>query len=96
MTYFAVFYTYISDADAVSAVRPEHREFLGGLKEKGNLVGSGPLVDTDPGEALIVLQLDADATVADAESVMDNDPFHKKDMIASRSIKEWNPVLRIF
>ena len=25
MTYFAVFYTYISDADAVSAVRPEHR-----------------------------------------------------------------------
>lgn len=96
MTYFAVFYTYISDAEQVAAVRPEHRAFLAGLKDEGTLVGSGPLVGTDPGKALIVLQLPDNATVSDAEAVMDNDPFHKKEKIASRTIEEWDPVLRVF
>ncbi|MGV0427640.1 YciI family protein [Corynebacterium pyruviciproducens] len=96
MTYFAVLYTYITDAEAVSAVRPEHRQFLAGLKEKGMLVGSGPLKETNPGEALIVLALSEGATVADAEAVMDDDPFNRWNRIANRRIVAWDPVLRIF
>ena len=60
------------------------------------LVGSGPLKETNPGEALIVLALSEGATVADAEAVMDDDPFNRWNRIANRRIVAWDPVLRIF
>ncbi len=95
MNYFAVHYTYADGDDAIVALRPEHREFLKSLKEEGTLVASGPYTDGG-GSALILLRLPETATVADAEKLMDGDPFHRDQILDGRSIRAWNPVLNVF
>ena len=68
MTVFAIEYHYPADSSQIIELRPAHREFLGKLKEEGKLIGSGPYTDGD-GDALIVIQLDDSATIADAEAL---------------------------
>lgn len=95
MKYFAVHYTYADGDENIVRVRPEHREFLGGLKDAGQLVASGPYTDGH-GSALIIIRLDDHATVDDAYELMDSDPFVVQDVLAGRKIREWNPVLNVF
>lgn len=95
MNYFAVSYRYPADSEAIASTRPIHREFLGSLKEKGQLVGSGPFLDSDGG-ALIIIRLPETATVADATELMDKDPFHTEGVLDGRDIRPWNPVLNVF
>lgn len=95
MTIFAVTYSYPADSSKITEIRPRHREFLGGLKKDGKLIGSGPFTDGDGG-ALIVISLADDATIADAQALMDQDPFHTESALTGRTFQTWNPVLNIF
>ncbi|AZA13794.1 YciI family protein [Corynebacterium choanae] len=95
MTCFAVLYTYNPASPRIAEIRPVHREFLSQLLADGKLVGSGPFTDTTGG-ALIVIRLDDNATVDDAEQLMNQDPFFTEKAIDSREIRPWNPVLNIF
>lgn len=90
MAYFAVLYTYSTDAAALDAVRPQHREYLGSLDE---LVASGPLVGTDPGRALLLFRGDSLGTV---ESLVRRDPFQAAGLVVEHEVLPWNPVLGVF
>lgn len=95
MTYFAVTYTYNPDSEEIVALRPVHREFIGSLKDRGQIVGSGPFTD-GAGGALIVITLEDGSTLADAEQIMNDDPFHTEGVLDGRSIRQWNPVISTF
>lgn len=95
MSYFACHYTYASDDPDIVRVRPEHRQFIGGLKDRGLLVASGPYNDGH-GSALILIRLPEDSTVDDAYAVLDEDPYHRENVLAGREIRRWNPVISIF
>ncbi|QTH58625.1 YciI family protein [Corynebacterium hindlerae] len=95
MNYFAVHYRYPAESEDIARVRPVHREFLATLKEQGALVGSGPFLD-NTGGALIIIRLPEPATCADAEQLMDKDPFTLEGVLDGREIREWNPVLNVF
>ncbi|MCX7443936.1 YciI family protein [Corynebacterium sp. P7003] len=95
MNTFVVEYTYPADSSVITEVRPRHREFLAGLKEKGHLIGSGPYTDGDGG-ALIVIRLPEPASLDDARELMDQDPFHTEGALTARFFHTWNPVLNVF
>lgn len=87
---FAVTYAYSA---ATSAGRDEHRprhvEFLQAQFDSGRLVTSGPFgPGEDPG-ALLIIEADSKA---DAEALMDQDPFYRNGLVEQRSIRQWNVV----
>ena len=95
MNHFAIHYLYAADSEDIVRVRPEHRQFLGELRDKGQLVGSGPYTD-GLGGALIIIRLPEPATISDAEELMDLDPFTQQHCLAGRTVREWNPVINVF
>lgn len=88
MPVFAVEYTYDDRASARDALRPAHRAFLRDLLDAGTLLASGPLT-TGTG-ALLVVVADDDAG---ALRVLDADPFHGADLVRSREVRGWAPVI---
>ncbi|MBO1032164.1 hypothetical protein IPV09_12535 [Tessaracoccus sp. SD287] len=90
MAFFVAHYTYTDDRDRQDELRPQHRAFLATLVEQGHLFASGPLLQTDPGEALLVFASDSAETVA---ALLDQDPFHLAGQVAVRRITAWNPVI---
>ncbi|MGA4669321.1 YciI family protein [Propionibacteriaceae bacterium Y1923] len=90
MAFFSVHYTYTADRDRQDELRPEHRAYLATLVELGHLFASGPLLGTDPGEALLVFNTDNAETV---NALLDQDPFHLGGQVASRKVTAWNPVI---
>lgn len=94
MRYFACTYTYGPDAQLVDETRPHHREFIAGLLEAGHIVGSGPYLEG--GQALIIIQLPDTTGIAEAEALMNQDPYVTAGALANRDIREWNPVSNIF
>ncbi|MEL4505076.1 YciI family protein [Luteococcus sp. H138] len=93
MAYFSVVYTYGPDIAVQDENRPRHRAFLGSLAEAGQLVASGPLLDTSPGRALLVMQ----GTSADEiRELLSQDPFQQLGQVADVLIDEWNPVIGVF
>ena len=87
MSIYAVNYFYAASADALSEIRPIHREWLASLYENGTLLASGPLVD-NPGALLIFKSESAEAL----SELLDNDPFDIAGFIGERVITEWNPI----
>ena len=93
MAYFAVEYVYDpSKTELMDQVRPRHRAYLGALRDEGKNLGSGPLSGDAPG-ALLILKADAEADVL---AMLDADPFHEAGAVSSRTVREWNPVIRHF
>lgn len=92
MAYFAVRYSYADDATALDRIRPQHRAFLAALTQ-GPLLASGPLPETAPPSALLILRADRADDVAEA---LDADPFWQADLITDRIIEEWNPLIGVF
>lgn len=88
MAYFATTYQYIDDAGKVSAVRPEHREYLADLTEQGHLAVSGPYV-SGPAGAMLVFVADSEAR---ARELIDGDPFVRDGLVAELGVQEWTPV----
>lgn len=96
MAYFAVFYTYSDDTDAVAETRPHHREFLGSLKEAGHLVGSGPMPDSLHPNALIILRYPDGTSAQDVEKVLDEDPYTLNNLLADRVVRPWQVPINIW
>ncbi|MEX2314594.1 MAG: YciI family protein [Thermomicrobiales bacterium] len=71
----------------MAEVRPRHREYLTSLKEQGKLVASGPFED-DSG-ALIIYEADSQA---DAEALIEADPFREAGVFQSYEMKPWRQV----
>ena len=86
MAISAIRYTYVSDSEALAAVRPKHREFLKSLFDDGVLLASGPL---EGNRALIIVE--ADDAVA-ALALVDADPFNQASLITDREALEWTQV----
>lgn len=83
---FATVFVY-GNQDKIADTRPLHREYLGKLKEDGKIVASGPFED-DSG-ALIIYEAE---TQADAEALIEGDPFRTAGVFQSYTIKPWRQV----
>jgi uncharacterized protein YciI len=91
MPVFAVTYIYAASPEQLNEIRPIHRQWLGTLLEKGQLLASGPMIDNP--EALLIFNSESATELA---SLLDNDPFDIAGFIGSRSIQQWNPVFGPF
>lgn len=91
MSVFAVQYLYVDDAEAVSAIRPAHREWSSQLLEQGTLLASGPMVDSP--RALLIFR---SASIESMNDLLNQDPMEIAGLIAERTISQWNPVFGPF
>ena len=95
MTVFAVQYTYDQRTQERDQVRGAHRAFLGDLHAAGTLLASGPFVgatsgvEAEPDGALLLVRA---GSVAEAERLLDGDPFAMSGLISDRSLRSWEPV----
>lgn len=89
MPTYVVEYRYVPRPSDLAEHRGEHRAFLRALLDGGSLVASGPLPQA--GGALLILRADDEAA---ALALLDADPFRREGLIADRSAREWDPVLR--
>ncbi len=85
---FAAIIEYIQDKAKIAEVRPVHRQYLTGLKEKGQIAATGPF--TDDYGALIIYEA---ATKEEAESFLKADPFNHAGVFVKYVIRPWNPVM---
>jgi uncharacterized protein YciI len=85
---FAAIIEYSQDKARIAAVRPEHRQYLAGLRERGLLAASGPF--TDDSGALIIYEA---ASREQAESLLQRDPFNKNGIFLTYVLRPWNPVI---
>ena len=85
---FAAVIEYIQDKDKIAEVRPVHREYLKSLMNKGQLFACGPF--TDDSGALIIYEANTDD---EAESLLQNDPFHQNGIFLQYEIRAWKPVM---
>lgn len=91
MPVFAVTYLYAATQEQLNEIRPIHRQWLAGLLESGQLLASGPMIDTP--EALLIFNSES---ATELSTLLDNDPFDIAGFIGSRSIQQWNPVFGPF
>ena len=93
MAFFIVQYVYADNSDtARDQLRGDHRAYMRGLFEHHRLLASGPWVDGQDG-ALLVLPADS---IEQVEQALDLDPFNVAGLVASRSIRQWDPVVGVF
>jgi uncharacterized protein YciI len=83
---FIVQWVFEEDASRRLEVRPEHRDYLAEIYERGKLVTSGPFAD-DRG-ALLIYEADDEAEVRD---LLAADPYSKAE-VGEFEIREWVPV----
>lgn len=87
MARFAVELVYGPDREKRLAVRPEHREYVASLAEKGVVLLSGPYAD-DTG-ALIVYEAADEAAV---KEIISADPYTAAN-VAEWTVREWNTLM---
>ncbi|GHH36287.1 YciI family protein [Lentzea cavernae] len=87
MARFAVELVFGPDSEKRLAVRPEHREYLASLVEKGVVVASGPYAD-DTG-ALIIYEAADEAAV---KAIIAADPYTPAG-VAEWTVREWNVLM---
>ena len=85
---FAAVIEYVQDKAKVQQHRPVHRQYLTGLREKGQLVVAGPFTDDSGG--LIVYEA---PSREEAEKLILADPFHQHGIFLRYQLRPWNPVL---
>jgi len=85
---FAAIIEYTKDKNKIAAVRPVHRQYLSGLRERGKLAASGPF--TDDSGALIIYEAE---TKEEAEGLLKEDPFNQNGIFVSYVLRPWNPVM---
>jgi uncharacterized protein len=84
---FAAIIEYTSDADKIGRVRPVHREYILGLKQRGQMAIAGPFTDDSGG--LLVYEAE---TQEEVENFIRQDPFFKEGVFLSWVIRGWKPV----
>lgn len=85
---YAAIIEYIQDKEKIASVRPTHREYLRQLITHNQLAICGPF--TDDSGALIVYEA---GSHDEAESLLQNDPFHKNGIFVKYEIRPWNTVM---
>lgn len=91
MAVFTIEYTYDPALrETVDEVRPRHREFLAGLRDRGVVLASGPYTSGEGASALLVVRADSEE---EALAALAADPFATAGVIARRDAREWNPVV---
>jgi uncharacterized protein YciI len=85
---FAAIIEYSQDKAKVHELRPLHRQYLATLREKYQLVASGPF--TDDSGALIIYEA---GSRDEAEKLLQADPFHKNGIFLKYVLRPWNPVI---
>lgn len=85
---FAAIIEYIQDKAKIAEIRPTHRQYLTSLIAQGQLVACGPF--TDDSGALIVYEA---PSAADAEKLLQGDPFHNGGVFVSWKLRPWNVVM---
>ena len=85
---FAAVIEYLQDKAKIAESRPAHRQYLAGLKERGQLVVCGPFLDDSGG--LIVYEA---ASREAAEKLILDDPFQKNGIFLRYQLRPWNPVI---
>jgi uncharacterized protein YciI len=88
MARFAVEWVFGEDQEGRLAVRPAHREYLGGLVERGVLLVSGPWEDQTG--ALLVYEV---ADEAELREVLAADPYTRAGVVAETRVHEWQTVM---
>lgn len=94
MKYFAATYTY-GPTELVDETRPTHREWIQQQLAAGRIIAAGPYLDGGR-QALVLLRMDDDATQADAEAFLDQDPYIAASALAERDVRLWNAVANTF
>ena len=89
MALFAALIEFTDNEELRLQTRPVHREYLRSLLDTGKLAMSGPWAD-DTG-ALIIYEAES---MAEAESILDDDPYRSAGVISTATIKEWHVILR--
>lgn len=89
MPTFAVTYRYVDQPERLDEHRPEHRTFLRSLHEHGTILLSGPFTEGPAGALLITRGESAEQI----RSALDDDPFHREELIAERTLRPWNIVV---
>ena len=89
MALFAALIDFTENEELRLQTRPVHREYLRSLLDAGKLAMSGPWAD-DTG-ALIIYEAE---NMAEAEHILDEDPYRSAGVIANATLKEWRVVLR--
>jgi uncharacterized protein YciI len=89
MPLFIVTIEYTESMDQVEKHTPDHRAFLADLKEKGQLVASGPFDPRTGG--MLIMQADSAEAV---DTTLQYDPFRAND-IASYNIRGWKPTIGV-
>lgn len=95
---FAVHYNYPDDTSAMTAVRPEHREWLArqpglllaGMYQDGLAIGGEQGGKTPAHGALIVVTADS---IEQVTTAFDHDPYWLGGHVLRRVVREWNPPL---
>jgi uncharacterized protein YciI len=85
---FAAIIEYSQDREKVAQIRPAHRQYLAGLRERRQLAASGPF--TDDSGALIVYEA---ATREEAEGFLKGDPFFQNGIFLNYQLRPWNSVI---
>ena len=85
---FAAIIEYSQDKTKVEEVRPLHRQYLTGLKAKGQIAATGPF--TDGSGALIIYEA---VSMEEAEALLKSDPFNAAGIFLKHVIRPWNPVM---
>jgi uncharacterized protein len=88
MALYAVIYDWAGDPEARLPVRPEHREFLGTLIDRGELIVSGPLSGALTGALFILNATSAEA----AAEALRADPFQAGGFVSNVHVSEWTPM----
>jgi uncharacterized protein len=85
---FAAIIEYLQDKIKIAELRPVHRQYLASLRERGQLVASGPF--TDDSGALIIYEA---PSREEAEKLLQGDPFHAGGIFVRWQLRPWNPVI---
>jgi uncharacterized protein YciI len=86
MALFALVYRYTEDTELVTTHRPEHREYLRTLADRGELLAAGPLGEPGPAGGLLVFDVDSADRM---EDIANNDPFQAHGVIVDRTVQSW-------
>lgn len=80
--------TYVEDRHKVDASRAEHQAYADALRERDRLVTGGPLLDDDgrPRGVLLIYEV---ASMEQAETLAQRDPFVLNGAIADYRLSEW-------
>jgi uncharacterized protein len=85
---YAAIIEYLQDRAKVAEIRPVHRQYLNGLKARGQLAVCGPFTDDSGG--LIIYEADSPE---EAEHLLKADPFHQHGVFLRYQLRPWNAVM---